>query len=209
MTIAPPQNASFHDPGSRRGPGRPRAEGHDERILHAALGLIDAGAEVTVNAVVETSGVSRAALYRRWDSITDLVAAALDHGRAAIDIPLDGDLRRNIVDAYFVRTRQSRGPDYSDRRFRLRMQLVMGDRDLQRAYWRAHVARRRVGMERALRAGVERGLLRDDLDIDAAIDLINGVFYYQGFVRGLAMSDPVALARCRAAFDVAWRGMSA
>lgn len=194
---------------SRRGPGRPRAAGHDERILEAALTLIDRGDPVTVSALVEASGVSRAALYRRWPSLTDLVAAALDHGRANFEIPIDGDLRQNLIDAYFTNQRRSRGENYSDRRFRLRMHLVMGDRELQRAYWRSHVTGRRAGVERVLRAGVERGILRSDLDIDASIDLINGVFYYQGFVRGVGMGDPEALARCRAAFETAWRGMLA
>lgn len=194
---------------ARRGPGRPRAEGHDERIIEAALSLIDAGREVTVSAVVEASGVSRAALYRRWPSLTDLVAAALDHGRANFEIPIEGDLKQNFIDAYFTNQRRSRGENYTDRRFRLRMHLVMGNRELQRAYWRAHVSGRRAGVERALRAGVERGILRADLDIDASIDLINGVFYYQGFVRGTPMGDPGALARCRAAFETVWRGMLA
>ncbi|MGO1548018.1 MAG: hypothetical protein ACTHXL_11755, partial [Microbacterium gubbeenense] len=39
--------------------------------------------------------------------------------------------------------------------------------------------------------------------------LINGVFYYQIVVRGASMADPDTLARCREAFEVAWRGMSA
>ncbi|GGH34763.1 TetR/AcrR family transcriptional regulator [Microbacterium album] len=202
---APPGTAS-----RRRGPGRPRIQEHDERILRATLELIDAGREVTVNAVVETSGVSRAALYRRWRSLTDLVAAALDHGRNnAVEISAEGDLKQNIVDAYFTHPRESRGAEYPDRRFRLRMQLVMADRELQRAYWRSHVSGRRGSIGRALQAGIDRGILRADLDIDSSIDLINGVFYYQAFVRGVSMGDPEALARCRVAFETVWRGMLA
>ncbi|WDH77483.1 TetR/AcrR family transcriptional regulator [Microbacterium esteraromaticum] len=195
---------------TRRRPGRPRIEEHDGRILHGALALIDAGKEVTVNAVVEASGVSRAALYRRWGRLTDLVAAALDHGRSSvIDIRLEGDLRQNIIDAYFRSPRDIFSAQYSDRRFRMRMHLVMADRELQRTYWRSHVTHRRVGIERALRHGVEQGVLRPDLDIDSSIDLINGVFYYQGFVRGVPLGDADALGRCRSAFETAWRGMLA
>lgn len=197
------------DPARRRGPGRPREEGHDERILQAALGLIDEGRPITVAAVVEVSGVSRAALYRRWGSLTDLVAAALDHGRAEIEIPLDGDLKQSIIDVYFARSRAARGAAYPERRFRLRMQLVLADRNLQRTYWRAHVRRRRRGLEHALRAGIEHGVLRADLDIDASIDLINGALYYQYVVRGCAFDDPEAHARTREAFETAWRGMVA
>lgn len=177
--------------------------------MRAALELVDSGKPVTVSAIVEASGVSRASLYRRWESLTDLIAAALDQGRAPLEIPTEGDIEQAIIDAYFVHGVEDRDRDYPDRRFQMRMQLVMADRELQRAYWRSHVTRRRAAVVRALQVAVDRGILRADLDIDAAIDLINGVFYYQGLVRGVSMRDPEALARCRAAFEIAWRGMQA
>ncbi|HJB64453.1 MAG TPA: TetR/AcrR family transcriptional regulator C-terminal ligand-binding domain-containing protein, partial [Candidatus Microbacterium pullistercoris] len=96
-----------------------------------------------------------------------------------------------------------------DRRFRARIALVMENPDLQQAYWTSHVRRRRASLHTALAEAVRRGELRDDIDLDACIDLINGVFYYQVVVRGASMADPAALARCRDAFEVAWRGMSA
>jgi hypothetical protein len=85
----------------------------------------------------------------------------------------------------------------------------MSDRALQQAYWSAHVARRRVPMERALRAGVDRGLLRADLDVVACFDAIAGTAYYQLVVRGDPIDSPAAQERLRAAFDVIWRGMVA
>ncbi|HLS92976.1 MAG TPA: TetR/AcrR family transcriptional regulator [Microbacterium sp.] len=192
-----------------RGPGRPRTEGHDERILDAAIALIDRGAQVTVSAVVAESGVSRAALYRRWPSMTDLIAAALDRGRAAIEIDTTGDIRATIEHLMFGDPRAARGAGYSERRFRTRMALVMQNPDLQKAYWQSHVRRRRGAVHAALAEAQRRGELRGDLDLDACIDLINGVFYYQAVVRGARFDDPETMARCREAFGVAWRGMSA
>ena len=194
--------------GTTRGPGRPRSHGHDERIVDAAVELLDRGEEITVSRVVELSGVSRAAIYRRWPSMTDLVATALDRGRAPHTIPLDGDLLQNVLDAYTSASATTR-ETYSEERFRLRMRLAMTDRKLAQAYWRSHVSRRRGGMVAVLRAGIERGVLRPDLDLDACIDLVNGVFYYQFVVRGVTLDDPEALARCREGIRVAWRGMSA
>ncbi|WP_435736453.1 TetR/AcrR family transcriptional regulator [Cellulosimicrobium sp. PMB13] len=190
----------------RRGPGRPRAEGHDERILDAAVGLMEQGEEITLSRVVELSGVSRAAIYRRWPSMTDLVAAALDRGREPYVIPLDGDLLENLL-AAFTPAAQAAGQGYTEQRFRLRLRLAMTDRKLAQAYWRQHVSRRRAGLVAVLQAGIERGVLRPDLDVDACIDLVNGVFYYQYVVRGVALDDPQAVARCREAVRVAWRGM--
>jgi AcrR family transcriptional regulator len=191
-----------------RRPGRPRTEGLDARILGAALHLIDRDEPVTVHAVVRLSGVSRAALYRRWPSMTDLVAAALDHGRSYARIPLDGDLKQNIVDVLFANQRTTRGATYSERRFRRRLVLGLENRSVQTASWRSHVERRRAAMVTVLQAAVDRGILRADVDIEASIDLINGVFYYQYVVRGCMFDDTEALARCREAFETAWRGMA-
>ncbi|WP_197517518.1 TetR/AcrR family transcriptional regulator [Microbacterium karelineae] len=190
-----------------RGPGRPRKEGHDERILDAAIALIDAGDQVTVGAVVAASGVSRAALYRRWQSVTDLVAAALDRGRAPIEIDTSAGVKEGILALLFGDPRTVRGATYSEHRFRTRMALVMQNPDLQRAYWSSHVRRRRVAIRAALDEAVRRGELRDDLDLDACIDLINGVLYYQAVVRGARLDEPETRARCREAFEIAWRGM--
>ncbi|MDQ7879524.1 TetR/AcrR family transcriptional regulator [Microbacterium sp. QXD-8] len=193
----------------RRGPGRPRDEELDRQILDGALALIDDGESVTVRRLVQRSGVTRAAIYRRWPSLTALVAAALDVGRTVPpDIPLDGDLRECIRAAMFGGQSVSL-VGYSEERFRQRIRLAMADRELQKAYWTSHVARRRSSMERALAAGIERGVLRDGLDPATCFDLLAGVVYYQLVVRGTELSDPVVWQRCQDAFDIAWRGMLA
>lgn len=191
----------------RRGPGRPRDEELDRQILAGALALIDAGENVTVRGLVQRSGVTRAAIYRRWPSLTALVAAALDVGRTVPpDIPLDGDLREAVQSAMFGGSSVS-VLGYSEERFRQRIRLAMADRDLQKAYWVSHVSRRRVSLERALAAGIERGILREGLDPATCFDLLAGVVYYQLVVRGEEMSSPVVWQRCTDAFDIAWRGM--
>lgn len=194
---------------TRRGPGRPRDEELDAQILAAALALIDGGETVTVSRLVTQSGVSRAAIYRRWPSLTALVAAALDVGRVVPpDIPLTGDLREAVRASLFGAQSVS-VVGYSEERFRQRIRLAMADRDLQRAYWDSHVSRRRASLERALQAGVERGILRKGLDPATCFDLLAGVVYYQLVVRGESLTDPAVWQRCQDAFDIAWRGMLA
>lgn len=194
----------------RRGPGRPRNEEIDSLILTATLELIDEEQEVTATCVVERSGVSRAALYRRWPSLTTLIAAALDVGRTVPPtIPRNSDLREVVLGGLLGAAAGDEFESYPEERFRQRIRLAMADRKLQKAYWASHVSRRRKPIEDALRAGVESGELRADLDVEACFDLIAGVFYYQLVVRGDRVDDPVTRARCRAALDVAWRGMAA
>lgn len=204
MTASAPA-APAHD--ARRGPGRPRNEDIDALVLAAVLELIDDKEEVTAVRVVERSGVSRAALYRRWPSLTTLIAAALDVGREVPPpIPTDGDLREAIFSMLFGGA-EAGGLDYPEERFRQRIRLAMADRGLQKAYWSSHVSRRRAPIEDALRAGIEQGILRPDLDAEACFDLIAGVFYYQVVVRGDRLYDAATRDRCRAALEVAWRGM--
>lgn len=193
---------------SVRGPGRPRIEGLDERVLDAVIRLVERGDEVTVTGVVDESGVSRAAIYRRWPSMTDLIAAALDRGREPYVIPTDGDLLAAVLDTFLDEAPTAVRQDAEDR-FRLRMRLAMADRRVQQAYWRSHVARRRGAMAAVLREGVARGELRDDIEVEACIDLINGVVYYQLVVRGASLDDDDTRARCREAIRTVWRGMSA
>ncbi|EME21385.1 TetR/AcrR family transcriptional regulator [Rhodococcus triatomae] len=201
--------AAAPDPApSGRGPGRPRNDDIDGQILAATLALVDENETPTVARIVERSGVSRAALYRRWPSITTLVATAVDRGREQPGpMPTDGDLRETLFDA-FLGSADGR-TDYPDERFRRRIAMAMEDRELQRAYWDSHVSRRRVPVEDFLRAGMERGVLRADLDVVACFDLLAGVFYYQLVVRGVPFDERGAQERCREALEVAWRGMLA
>ncbi len=195
-------------PRAARRPGRPRDEEIEERVLAATLALVDVGEPVTLGRVVAGSGAGRAAIYRRWPSLTALLAAALDRGREVLPVPHDGDLRERLF-ALYLDSPARIGESYTDARFRRRLQLTLADPALQRAYWHAHVTRRRLPVIELLEQGVAAGELRADLEIEAAIDLINGVFYYQWVVRGESPMEPAPRARCAAALELVWRGMVA
>ncbi|MFN3601563.1 MAG: TetR/AcrR family transcriptional regulator [Dietzia sp.] len=197
-----------HEHPTGRGPGRPRDDDIDDRILSATLAIIDEGGVPTVSRVVERCGVSRAALYRRWASITSLVAASLDVGRSAPP-EVDGtDPREKILLSLVEMTSDGATVSgYTEDRLRQRIRLTMNDPELQRAYWTSHVARRRVGVAEVIRDGMAQGVLRPDLDVDACQDLLAGIFYYQVVVRGDAVDHPAVQARCRHALDVGLRGM--
>lgn len=194
----------------RRSPGRPRDEGLDQHIIEVTLALIDAEEEVTVSRIVSRGGVSRAALYRRWPSLTTLIAAALDFGRRVPpEIPPGVNLREAVLAAMFGNAASANAAEYSEARFRQRIRLVMADRELQKTYWTSHVARRRVPLETAFRDRMKQGTLRPDLNVEACFDAIAGAAYYQLVVRGDQHDDPKTHARMHAAFDIVWRGMLA
>lgn len=79
--------------------GRPR----DPRIESAAFAavrdlLADGGyAAVTMTAVADRAGTTKAALYRRWSSLPHLVHEAAFPDELAFDFHLDGDLHTDLV----------------------------------------------------------------------------------------------------------------
>jgi hypothetical protein len=122
-------------------------------------------------------------------------------------IPADGDLRESIFAALLGATTEAAPTDYPEERFGQRIRLMMADRELRKAHRSSHVSHRRIPIESALRAGTEQGVLLPGLDPEACFDLIAGVFHYQLVLRGDRLEDEDTRARCRAALDVARRGM--
>lgn len=196
--------------GHRRGPGRPRGIGIESRVLAATVALLletRPGTVLTISAIVERSGVSRAALYRRWSSREDLIVSALDSVRSDLVVADTGDPLADIIAAYTLDL--AAVPDGFERLLRTRLILALEDPRIQRAYWQAHVSRRRVPVAAALRRGVAQGIVRSDLDTDAVLDLISGVHYYQLVVRGDSIAHPETQRRVHEAIRVVWRGVLA
>ena len=87
-----------HDTEQRQA-GRPR----DPRIERAALDatrvlLLEGGwAAVTMAAVAERAGTTKAALYRRWPSVVHLAYEAAFPDELALDLSLGPDLRADLA----------------------------------------------------------------------------------------------------------------
>ena len=193
--------------GTDRRPGRPRDEDLTPRILSAVVALIDEDTEVTTRAVVERSGASKAAIYRRWPSLTALVAESLDRGRLSFDGLVLSTAKDAMMLGYGEPTHMV--GDYPESRMRRRLQLGLADPELQKAYWHSHAARRRQPLAAVFARAIDTGELRPDTDIEAVLDILSGIYYYQLVVRGDSPSDPQTLARCRAAVTTVWRGIAA
>ncbi|MCS5478161.1 TetR/AcrR family transcriptional regulator [Corynebacterium sp. YIM 101645] len=189
----------------RRSPGRPRDPEKREQVLQAATELLQEETwPITVRHLVERSGVARAAIYRRWPSLDAVLADALDHGRHPIRVRKDLDLYDALVETYAGTDNHASD---TERMIRRRIHLNILDPDLQQQYWRSHVHRRRTPVAELLRQGIKDGILRADLDVEATLDLLSGVAYYQFVARGITLEGPAVTARLRAAVDIVWQGM--
>lgn len=194
-------------PQAPRGPGRPRELAVEEAVLTATIELLkecpDAD-EVTVAAITTRSGISRAAIYRRWSSREELLAAALDSVRSEVKTIFTGDLRADIADSFAVGMVDATGA--SGDLIRKRIVLGLQNDKVREASWQQHVSRRRVHLAEAVSAAQAAGTLDHSVDIDVLIDLIVGMSYYQFVVRGPSTADG-ADDRFRAAIELLWRGV--
>src|SRR6478735_9683731 len=106
MSGPAPTNGVAPAPGDvqeRRGRGRPRDPGTDERITAAAAELmLQRGFDrTTVDDVAAKAGVGKATVYRRWPSKEDLAVAAMETlYTAEMPEPDTGSIRDDLTASY-------------------------------------------------------------------------------------------------------------
>jgi AcrR family transcriptional regulator len=161
--------------------GRPRSGRAQEAILAAAADLLlELGLHgMSMDAVADRAGVSKATIYRRWGSKELL----------ALDV---------LIAAWRQRAIDAGGPDTGSLREDLFARVLLWARVEQRAFARAlaglvaiaqcdpvfaelyvdRLVRPRQDAARPLfRRAIERGEIPRDTDVDAALDLLYGPIY--------------------------------
>lgn len=188
-----------------RRPGRPRDTTLEAVILSATVDLLleRDTKDVTIAAITERSGASRAAIYRRWSSREELLAAALDSVRSGVELVRGATTLETILNSYEQASLAGEGRVGTLVKKRVAMGLENGE--LRALSWDRHVSRRRGPIADEIRRGIAGGEIDPSVDVEAMIDLINGLYYYQFVVR--APSDPEqARARVRAAVKLVFDG---
>lgn len=153
-----------------------------EKVLNAALGLFaERGIEATsMDAIAQASSVSKATIYNHWADKEALLLEVmlmvngLDREPEDVD---SGDLQRDLTT---VLTRKP--PDkFDDARNRMMPTLIAYSAvhpEFGKA-WRHRVMEPpRQCLKRVLKRGIARGLLPNDLDLEAAMALLLGPMLY-------------------------------
>ncbi|WP_100447416.1 TetR/AcrR family transcriptional regulator [Glycomyces xiaoerkulensis] len=155
------------------GKGRPRSSAASQAIIDATLDLLaeegTTGA-VSIGAVAERSGVSKATIYRRWSGKEELIATAVDSLKAPIDIDLPHTSVRDDLLTLAGRIRK----DFTPREQAILNCVALELRtnpDLRRFHDELH-QRRRAATRRVFELGIERGELRPDIDLDLAVVML-------------------------------------
>lgn len=185
-----------------RARGRPRDIQIDDTVLDATLDLLAEGGfeRLTMEAVAERARVAKATLYRRFPNRDALLCAAL--GRMNDDIPIPGPTEQSLAAAIErvlgdIRSRTMDSPGT-----RVIMRLIIDGRRYPHLMDLVveRVLRPRQQRLRLLLAHAKQcGLVRSDLDVDAAIAMLIGPMVWLGMLQidedTTATADVYALQR--------------
>src|SRR3954447_22158077 len=168
---------------SARAPGRPLDPEVDRAILSAAgeMFVRDGFQKMTLPGVAAAAGVAKTTVYRRYPSTVELVLATIRHLHTGAPGPDTGSARDDLTTVL----------DFARKRFDVSITgtLMAEEREhpeLLDAGRRQMIVPAVERFRTVLRAGIERGELRADLDIDATAHALLGSF----FVRHLESGRP-------------------
>jgi AcrR family transcriptional regulator len=153
--------------------GRPRSEHAERAIIDAALGLFaESGAEgLCIEKVAARAGVGKATIYRRWPGKEDLLLDALASLRAPLPEPKGESVRDDLVALLDAMRTESVDPRQA-RQFALLLGEGASYPRLIDRYVEAVVEPRRDVFRAVLGRGVATGELRENVNIEIAVDML-------------------------------------
>jgi AcrR family transcriptional regulator len=180
---------------------RPRSAESHAAILQAALELVvERGLQgTTIEGIAARAGVGKATIYRRWKTKEELFTEALRTVAFPLPDPDTGSLRGDIEAILAFNL------EHATRQAALMMPRLMveaaDDPELFAVMQEVLVEARREVVRAILRRAVERGEMREDVDPEAAIDLLIGPFIYAVLATGADL--PTVAERVQPVLDLA------
>jgi len=164
----------------KRGPGRPRDEDVRRRILQSAGRLLEEHgfAGVTVEAIADDSGASKATVYRWWpNKAAVLIEAFRETVASELPFPDTGSLSEDVRQQL-----QNFAAMLNGRRGRAFAAFLAGaqtDPDVAEAFRQMWIAPRRAEAKQALERHCRSGELPPNADLDLAVELLYAPLYYR------------------------------
>ena len=173
--------------------GRPRSREAHAAILGAAISQTrkvgyDA---VTMDGIAASAGVGKATIYRRWKSKEAVVCEALEQIMRGIPTPDTGSTRGDLRALMREQLGLYRDPASGQLLSGLVAQMNRSPK-IARAVRQGFHAARQAAMVAVLKRGVSRGDLRRPLDLELALDLLNGPLFYRFLFTGKPVTTRVA-----------------
>ena len=179
-----------------RSVGRPRDPRVDAAIVGATLQLLADGGytSLTMEAVAAMAGVGKATLYRRYAGKEQLVIDAVATMSEPAEIVQGAGVRDELV-ARLEAVRRKSDSSLAGKIFPRLISASAENPELMRNYRRQVLAPRRAAFVAALQRGVDEGLVRADVDLEYAVDLLVGPMAYRNLIRNDPPPGPELAAR--------------
>jgi AcrR family transcriptional regulator len=160
--------------------GRPRSEASRQAILQAASELmIERGlSSISMDALAQRAGASKATIYRWWPSKELLALDALFSEWAPADGHDTGSLEGDLLALIRPWARQLAAKPYG----RVVAALIMkaqNDPEFAELYRARFIEPRRDGARALFARAIERGEIPADTDIEVVLDVLYGPFYHR------------------------------
>ncbi|HLJ13744.1 MAG TPA: TetR/AcrR family transcriptional regulator [Bryobacteraceae bacterium] len=163
-------------------PRLPSTRAHDQ-VLEAALRLFaERGIDATsMDAIAETSGVSKATIYKHWpdkDALCIEVLAHLHGMRSELPVFNTGDIRADII-ALLSHRRSEQRSELKNRMMPHLMAYASRNPAFAKAWRSLVIDPPRHQLKQLLKRAVAKGQLRADLDYDLAAAMLLGPMMYR------------------------------
>jgi AcrR family transcriptional regulator len=200
------------DSGSRA-TGRPRSQDCRKKTLRAAETLLlrDGFARMSVEAIAQLAGVSKATIYRWWPNKASVVMEALlQSTEAELFVPASPFPEEELITRIRRTVSLFRSP-----KGRIIASLIaeaQSDPEIGQAYRTLLLEPRRLALSAAIQRGIAAGIFSRGIDMTLAIDILYGPLY-QRLLLGHAPLDaaferdypPIAVAALRGCAPAAER----
>jgi AcrR family transcriptional regulator len=176
--------------------GRPRDPKLDEAIITATLELLaDGGYDaLTMEAVAARAAVGKATVYRRFPGKEQLVIEAV---ASLVEPPerVDGASARDELVALLEVVRRKSDSSLAGKIFPRLLGASADNPQLMRRYREQVLEPRRRRFLAVLARAVDEGLVRPDVELDHAADLLVGPMVYRNLIRNDPPPGPELAAR--------------
>ena len=167
-----------------RAGGRPRDPKLDRAILDATLQVLaeDGYDGLAIEAVAASAGVGKASVYRRFSGKEELVIEAVASLTEQPEPVVGEGVRDELVTLLEVLRRKS-DSTLAGKLFPRLLGAGVENPELMRRYREQVLDPRRRRFLDVLQRGVDEGLVRPDVDLEHAADLLIGPMAYRNVVR--------------------------
>lgn len=171
----------MHNPSTQNKPvGRPRSEAAKTAIIQATISLLDTVpfSNLTIEAIAKQSGVSKATIYRWWPNKEALLFAAFLHVTSVEvnfepTLSIEENFRQVIAELVAILNRPLG---------RALFAVLIDQPELLTAFQTTFFAAKRQAAKQLLAAGQAQQVIRADVDLDKALDMLFGAVYLRVFL---------------------------